>query len=281
VTATYSIVPPGGAWDVADNGVYTISVEGSQVLDGGGNAVAAGVLGYVMVGINGSGSGGAITITPGTGGNVTVGFNFPNPPSIPLTTTVDFGDGTTGAPGPHTYNQPGTYTVTITVTGGATPLTFTTTVTVNSTGGGNFRVRVSKIKLDDSGTDTITLTGVISVPSNIDYTGKTIDVNVGGATQTFTLDAKGSAKSANGKIKVAFPSNKKKKGTGDLQQVLVKTQFSGAFANAIKANTPKDAAGFPTVLPVRVLFNGQTYTQTLNVEFKTNTKGSGTRFGFF
>ena len=32
-TATYRIVPPGGSWDVTDNGTYTIGIYGSQVAD--------------------------------------------------------------------------------------------------------------------------------------------------------------------------------------------------------------------------------------------------------
>jgi len=281
ITAVYRIVPPGGNWDVGDNGVYSISVEATQVQDAVANSVAAGLLGYAMVGLNGNTSTPAIVVTTTSGTTVNIAFNFPNPPVVPLTVTVDFGDGTTGVPGPHTYAQPGTYTVTITVTGqGGTPLTFTQTATV-SAGGGNFRVRVSKITLDAAGTDKVTLTGVISVPSNITYAGKTIDVNVGGATQTFTLDETGKGTSAAGTIKIAFPSNKRKKGSADAQQVQFKTTFTGAFAAAIKANAPLDDAGFPTSLPVTVLFNSQTYRQTLNVKFKQGRNATSTRFGFF
>jgi parallel beta-helix repeat protein len=37
-TATYRITPPGGAWDAADNGAYTIGLNANQVLDTWGNA---------------------------------------------------------------------------------------------------------------------------------------------------------------------------------------------------------------------------------------------------
>jgi uncharacterized repeat protein (TIGR02543 family) len=40
-TATYRIVPPGGSWDVADNGTYAIGITGSQVGDANGAFVAA------------------------------------------------------------------------------------------------------------------------------------------------------------------------------------------------------------------------------------------------
>ncbi len=40
-TATYQITPPGGSWDAADFGKYTIGMNAAQVLDTAGNAVPA------------------------------------------------------------------------------------------------------------------------------------------------------------------------------------------------------------------------------------------------
>lgn len=48
LTVTYTIVPPGGAWDPADNGVYTVMLNPGEVLDTattGANAIAEGTLG--------------------------------------------------------------------------------------------------------------------------------------------------------------------------------------------------------------------------------------------
>jgi hypothetical protein len=39
-TATYQIIPPGGSWDVADNGTYTVSLRESKVSDTSGNYAA-------------------------------------------------------------------------------------------------------------------------------------------------------------------------------------------------------------------------------------------------
>src|SRR5262249_48764784 len=47
--ATYKITPPGGSWDFADNGSYTVALEASQVSDTSGNFAAAGTLGTFQV----------------------------------------------------------------------------------------------------------------------------------------------------------------------------------------------------------------------------------------
>jgi hypothetical protein len=52
ITATYQIVPPGGTWDVTDNGTYTVQVEASEVTDTTGNALDAGSLGSFLVDTN-------------------------------------------------------------------------------------------------------------------------------------------------------------------------------------------------------------------------------------
>ena len=41
-TATYSFNAPGGSWDIADNGTYTVALRAGEVTDTSGNAVAAG-----------------------------------------------------------------------------------------------------------------------------------------------------------------------------------------------------------------------------------------------
>ena len=48
-TATYRVPAPGGAWDSADNGTYTVSIQPGQVTDTSGNAVPAGPIGTIAV----------------------------------------------------------------------------------------------------------------------------------------------------------------------------------------------------------------------------------------
>ncbi len=51
VTATYSIPAPGGTWDFADNGPYTVSLLPTAVTDTFGNTTAAAVLGTFAVNV--------------------------------------------------------------------------------------------------------------------------------------------------------------------------------------------------------------------------------------
>ncbi|HEY9805787.1 MAG TPA: hypothetical protein V6D04_04415, partial [Candidatus Obscuribacterales bacterium] len=50
-TATYQITAPGGTWDVADNGTYTVSMQANQVRDINGNWVASGAIGSFQTNI--------------------------------------------------------------------------------------------------------------------------------------------------------------------------------------------------------------------------------------
>src|SRR5436189_1569873 len=60
--ATYSIILPGGSWDSADNGTYTVVMQPFQIFDLLGNSVAPGPIGSLTVMIAGS----TPSPTPGT-----------------------------------------------------------------------------------------------------------------------------------------------------------------------------------------------------------------------
>ncbi len=49
--ATYRVNAPGGSWDTADNGAYTVAVQTDQVRDTSGNPVASGTLGSFAVNV--------------------------------------------------------------------------------------------------------------------------------------------------------------------------------------------------------------------------------------
>lgn len=61
--ATYTLTPPGGSWDVADIGTYTILVESSQVRDLAGNSVASGSKGTFLVATTSFTLGGRVLMT--------------------------------------------------------------------------------------------------------------------------------------------------------------------------------------------------------------------------
>jgi hypothetical protein len=50
-TATYHVAAPGGSWDLADNGTYTLSLQAGQVRDTAGNPVPVGAVGTFSVNI--------------------------------------------------------------------------------------------------------------------------------------------------------------------------------------------------------------------------------------
>lgn len=50
-TATYSFTPPGGSWDVSDNGSYLISMNANRVADTLGNFVVLGAKGFFTVNV--------------------------------------------------------------------------------------------------------------------------------------------------------------------------------------------------------------------------------------
>jgi hypothetical protein len=49
INATYSIIPPGGSWDAADNGTYTVVMQANQVFDSIANPVHPGNIGSFQV----------------------------------------------------------------------------------------------------------------------------------------------------------------------------------------------------------------------------------------
>ena len=50
-TATYAIAAPGGVWDTADAGAYTIAVKAGEIADTSGNAIAANTLGTLTINV--------------------------------------------------------------------------------------------------------------------------------------------------------------------------------------------------------------------------------------
>jgi glucose/arabinose dehydrogenase len=90
-TATYRISAPGGAWEKADDGTYTVSVLRRSVTDTRGNAVPAGAIGSFNVSLNNPGTlrmeATAATVTEGA---TTVEFAVIRDGGTAGTVTVDY-----------------------------------------------------------------------------------------------------------------------------------------------------------------------------------------------
>ena len=77
-TATYEIVPPGGSWDAADNGAYTVTLADGAVADILGNTTGETTLGTFNVDIPTANAGALVEITPdsGLGASTFTGSSF-------------------------------------------------------------------------------------------------------------------------------------------------------------------------------------------------------------
>lgn len=204
----------------------------------------------------------SVTVSPvplfvGTEGTFTVFASDPD--NNPLTTTYDYGDGTTDTTGVHIYGAPGIYTAIITVSDGG--LTTSTTVTVIVTSRVRFRV---KLALDlgptSPNTDKLTVNGFIYIPAKTTFAGKSFIFQIGSNIETFVLNEAGKATSASGVAKLSLSSSHKKRG-GDSQ---FKITCRNADYSSLLAGTP-----VPVVkqLPVSVTF-GSTLTSIVNTTFK-------------
>ena len=183
-----------------------------------------------------------------------------DPDNNPLTTTYDYGDGTTDTAGVHAYGAPGVYTAIITVSDGG--LTAQTTVTVVVTSRVRFR---AKLALDlgpaSSQTDKLTLNGFIYIPPKTTFAGKTFTLQIGSSVETFVLNEAGVATSADGVAKIILsPLHKKRGGDSQFKIVAHNADFSSVLMGS--------AAPVVKQVPVSVSFGGVTLTSVVKTTFK-------------
>lgn len=98
-TATYRITPPGGRWNPADNGVYTVSMRYRQVSDTAGNFVPADSLGTFTTAILPTVSIGSVSHKEGNSGTtvVSLAVTLSAPSGQAIDVTYATSDGTTVA----------------------------------------------------------------------------------------------------------------------------------------------------------------------------------------
>jgi hypothetical protein len=138
-------------------------------------------------------------------------------------------------------------------------------------------------KLSTTGKDSCSTSGVVpALPALFDPTGKTALIDIAGAQVSFTLDAKGKAKGANGTLalKMKFKRNKQTKkleflgGDVPLTVSLRNGNFSSAWSNH-GLNFSADAKKQPASVVADLHFNGKVYRSSVNVLLSVKAGKSG------
>lgn len=192
----------------------------------------------------------------------------------PLTYAWSFGDGTTSADRApsHTYSAAGLYTIAVTVSDGSFSTTATRVLTVNQTSAPSMpqplnltnRTRV-RLNFRRVGKDQIRLQGVLSLPDPLPPTGSRLDVNVGGATGRYSLNAKGRGRSAKGSARVNPESG--------YFNIIMKGTFAELLADEGLVNA--NIVNSPVTIAVEIMLNGDIYTgeRTLLYTARANRDG--------
>jgi len=137
-------------------------------------------------------------------------------------------------------------------------------------------------KFNQTGKDSCSVSGVIpNVPANTKTAGMTIMLNVGGAVGTFTLDARGKARTAAGSVQLKL-KGKRNAATRTVDfaggDVPFKAKLVGDFADEWldegidpAANTKMDNLA----VVVDLSFGGKVYTSTVNGKYTGQASRAG------
>ncbi|MHC4473099.1 MAG: PKD domain-containing protein, partial [Planctomycetota bacterium] len=187
-----------------------------------------------------------------------------------VTFNWDFGD-TTSASGDsatHGFGTDGTFTVTLTVSDGLDEVTGTVDVTVaKPVGIAKFK---GKLNFKKQNKDAFLFKGDLELPQDFTPGGKSFQLDVGGATATFTMDEKGKAKTDTGKLKLKF---NKKKGLWSFKLKLKKSSLADEWADEGLVNS--DVAGVEVKLRTVLTVDGTIFIKTTTVTYKGKAGKSG------
>jgi len=235
------------------------------------------------------------TPNPATvGQSVTFSVTASDSDGDPLTYAWTFGDGANGSgtSATHTYAAVGTYTAKVVVSDpGGSSVTGSISVAVHPSGGGGggggsgggssaLTMTVSKLQgsvnFKTAGHDAVAIGGVLpGVSAPFIPAGKSLTVNVSGATAAFTLDTHGKSRSGTSSIAFKLRPIKGHAGSfngGDLAFV-AKLQ-GGSWAGDWKiANVNATNVSLP--LSVSVVINGNTYAATVTVTYSAKANVGG------
>ena len=132
----------------------------------------------------------------------------------------------------------------------------------------NIKALSVKLNYASSGKDTISMTGILPVPSGFVPTGKQVIVNIGGVIKVFSLDAKGMTTPKS--TVSTFKLTKAKNGSAPYTLKLSKGSFATALALIFPGTA--DAKNAPVNLTATVYFNNVTYQTIRSMQF-TAKKG--------
>ena len=213
----------------------------------------------------------APTATPNpaqAGGSVS--FSVAAIGSESMTYMWDFGDGSSedGAAVSHTFVAAGEYTVTVMAQdSNGQNTTATLQVTVSEPVDPNDKPQTptptpfdilklsGAVNFKTSGKDACALKGKLpTLDAGFKPQGATVTVDVGGATRTFTLDAKGRARTANG----SFSLKKSKTGAITFDAKLTKGTFAALWSDE-GADPAKAAKNAPLTMISRITLDGRVY----------------------
>jgi len=135
-------------------------------------------------------------------------------------------------------------------------------------------------KFKSSGADSVSISGVLSLPAGILPLGMSLVVDVGGAVETWVLDGKGRAKSAQGSValklkRIRDRATKAVSFAGGAVPFSAKLRgsYNAAWADEGFAGT-SDVKSAVAALGVRVTLDGVVYGTTANTKFSTKAGNS-------
>jgi hypothetical protein len=231
----------------------------------------------------------------------------------------NFGDGATGggASASHTYNAAGTFTVTLTASDGVSASTAQFNLVVNDDGGdGGVRpvdsdgdgvgdaqeiadgtdplnplsfktlpmavLKLSgSVKFSTATADSVSVSGTImGLPAGFTPKGLALDLNVGGARVSFTLDAKGRAKNDHGTFSMTLKGKRDAAtktivfagGDAPFKARLLHGTWSGDWTD--EGVTSTDVSKSPMMLLVTIGLDGKLYGTSASVLYSSK-KGKG------
>ena len=209
-----------------------------------------------------------------------------DPDGDPLTYNWTFDDGTsgTGMAPVHQFVTGGTFEVVVNVAdgrGGARSAVIEVLVVEKPSGGGAalppWTVTGGKIglnfRLPDR--DKIQISGLLEVAQDFVQAGKKVDVDVGGAFASFTLDKRGRAKNGLNRMSIQFSKSKKSPpGTAKIM-FLLRGTLQSALVDEGFINTTTPKTGTPLPLSTGISIDNSSYLTTITAKWKAVEGASG------